>query len=319
MKQLVTIRSVNLSEKKGQVKGSVPEVILNGNGIAGDAHAGNWDRQVSLLAAESIEKYEASTGSKVPDGGFGENITTRGFVLHHARPLDRFSCGDVVLELTQVGKKCHGDRCAIFRESGECIMPDEGIFCRVVHGGRLRPGDRLEYLPRIFKLKVITLSDRASRGEYQDRSGPAILDQMEKWFNENRLKFAHSTVVLPDERNVFSKEIEQTLKQDTDILFTTGSTGIGSRDMAPEVATLHMERQIPGIMELVRVKYGMMNPRAALSRSMAGISGKTLIFVLPGSTGAVKEYLEEIEKTLWHMILMVHDIDHHSTHQKSDP
>jgi len=96
-----------------------------------------------------------------------------------------------------------------------------------------------------------------------------------------------------------------------DLVFTTGSTGLGSRDMAPDVAVQHMERQIPGIMEMIRVKHGMVNPNAALSRSVAGLAGKTLIFVLPGSTRAVREYLEEIQKSLWHMILMVNDIDSH--------
>ena len=103
-KQMVHIRSVNLSKSKGEVKVPVPEILLSAKGIEGDAHAGPWHRQVSLLAAESIQTYESATGTRVPDGGFGENITTEGFVLHHARPLDRFTCGDVVLELTQVGK-----------------------------------------------------------------------------------------------------------------------------------------------------------------------------------------------------------------------
>ena len=96
-----------------------------------------------------------------------------------------------------------------------------------------------------------------------------------------------------------------------DLVFTTGSTGLGSRDMAPEVAIKVMDREIPGIMELIRVKHGMVNPNAALSRSVAGQSGKTLIFVLPGSTRAIREYLQEIRQSLWHMVLMLHDIDSH--------
>jgi molybdopterin biosynthesis enzyme MoaB len=86
---------------------------------------------------------------------------------------------------------------------------------------------------------------------------------------------------------------------------------LGSRDIAPEVALQHMERQIPGIMELIRVKHGMVNPNAALSRSLAGLAGQTLIFVLPGSPRAVREYMEEIMKSLWHVLLMVNDIDSH--------
>jgi len=311
MKQLITISSVNRSKNKGEVKSPTSEILLNADGIEGDAHAGPWHRQVSLLAAESIRKYESSTGTRVPDGGFGENITTEGFPIHHARPLDRFIHGEVVLELTQVGKKCHGKGCAIYKESGECIMPDEGVFCRVIHGGKLKAGDKLEYVPRTFLLKVITLSDRASKGIYQDRSGPMILEEMEQWFDGQKLGHSDSSVILPDDREAFSRELDSAIKNVVDLVFTTGSTGLGSRDIAPDVAMQHLERQIPGIMELIRVKHGMVNPNAALSRSIAGLAGKTLIFVLPGSTRAIKEYMEEILKSLWHMILMVNDIDSH--------
>jgi len=311
MKQEITIRSVNRSEEKGQVKVPVPEILLTLKGIEGDAHAGPWHRQVSLLAAESIRKYEENTGTRVPEGGFGENITSEGFTLHHARPLDQFVSGDLVLELTQVGKKCHGDKCAIYKQSGDCIMPDEGVFCRVLRGGRLKAGDRLEYVPRTFRMKVIPLSDRASSGFYTDRSGPGILEEMEKWFGEMQLKHTADHVVLPDDREAFSRELGSAIEAKVDLIFTSGSTGLGTRDMAPDVAQLHMERQIPGIMELIRVKHGMVNPNAALSRSVAGQTGKTLIFVLPGSTRAVREYLQEILSSLWHMILMVNDIDSH--------
>jgi molybdenum cofactor synthesis domain-containing protein len=311
MKQLINIRSVSFSKNKGEIKSPVPEVLLTLNGIEGDAHAGPWHRQVSLLAAESIRNYEKSTKTRVPDGGFGENITTEGFKLHHARPLDHFVSGELVLELTQVGKKCHGKGCAIYKQSGDCIMPDEGVFCRVIHGGKLKAGDQLEYIPRTFKMKVITLSDRASAGLYSDLSGPKIREMMEQWFNGNKLKHSASSVMLPDDREAFSRELASAIEEKTDLVFTTGGTGLGSRDMAPDVAIRHMERQIPGIMELIRVKHGMVNPNAALSRSIAGQAGKTLIFVLPGSTRAITEYLEEIQKSLWHMILMVNDIDSH--------
>jgi molybdenum cofactor synthesis domain-containing protein len=160
-------------------------------------------------------------------------------------------------------------------------------------------------------MKVITLSDRAAGGFYPDRSGPAIADGMSQWFEAKRLRHHTSSVVLPDDREQFSAELTGAIREKTDLVFTTGGTGLGSRDMAPEVALAHMDRQIPGIMELIRVKHGMVNPNAALSRSVAGQAGKTLIFVLPGSPRAITEYLEEIRKSLWHMILMVNDIDSH--------
>jgi len=305
------IKSVNTSAKKGEVKSPVKEIRLAEQGIEGDAHAGPHHRQISLLAVESIRKYEQNTNSQVPLGGFGENLTTEGFTLHKAKPLDRFQCGEVLLEMTQVGKKCHGKRCAIYKDTGECIMPDEGIFCRVLQGGLLKPGDRLEYHPKLFSLKVITLSDRAAAGIYPDKSGRLVLEEVSKWFQQKELALASDTLIIPDEQEVFSRELSAAIEKGTDIIITTGSTGLGSRDIAPEVAEELIDKEIPGIMDLIRVKYGMVNPNALLSRSVAGITGRTLLFVLPGSTRAVKEYLEEILKSLWHMILMVNNIDSH--------
>jgi molybdenum cofactor synthesis domain-containing protein len=244
-------------------------------------------------------------------GGFGENITTEGMVLHRAQPLDRFQCGEVLLEMTQVGKKCHGKRCAIYKDTGECIMPDEGIFCRVLQGGTLKAGDTLEYQPKHFSLKVITLSDRAAAGIYPDLSGKRVLEEAVKWFRQKELALDTDSLIIPDNQELFSMELSTAIEQGTDLIITTGSTGLGGRDSAPEVARAHMEKEIPGIMDLIRVKHGMVNPNALLSRSVAGIAGRTLLFVLPGSTRAVKEYLEEIFKSLWHMILMVNNIDSH--------
>jgi len=311
MKKQAIIRSVNTSEKTGEVKSPANEIILTELGIEGDAHAGPHHRQVSLLSVESIRKYEQNTKSQVPMGGFGENITTEGMVLHRAQPLDRFQCGEVLLEMTQVGKKCHGKRCAIYKDTGECIMPDEGIFCRVLQGGTLKAGDTLEYQPKHFSLKVITLSDRAAAGIYPDISGKRVLEEAVKWFRQKELALDTDSLIIPDNQELFSMELSTAIEQGTDLIITTGSTGLGDRDIAPEVARAHMEKEIPGIMDLIRVKHGMVNPNALLSRSVAGIAGRTLLFVLPGSTRAVKEYLEEIFKSLWHMILMVNNIDSH--------
>jgi len=190
-------------------------------------------------------------------------------------------------------------------------MPDEGIFCRVLQGGPLVPGDRLEYHPKQFSLKVITLSDRAAAGIYPDRSGKLVLEEVSLWFQQKELALASDSSIIPDEQEVFSRELSAAIRKGTDLIITTGSTGLGSRDIAPEVAEELIDKEIPGIMDLIRVKYGMVNPNALLSRSVAGIADKTLLFVLPGSTRAVKEYLEEILKSLWHMILMLNNIDSH--------
>lgn len=138
--------SVNTSLKKGEKKSSIPQCMLKeDHGIEGDAHAGMEIRQVSLLAMESIEKITAM-GIDVGPGDFAENITTKGLILHELPLGTRFMVGEgILLELTQIGKVCH-NRCAIFEAVGDCVMPREGIFARVIKGGEIRPGDLIRVI-----------------------------------------------------------------------------------------------------------------------------------------------------------------------------
>jgi MOSC domain-containing protein YiiM len=142
------ISSLNISKEKGVIKTPVKSIELNETGIKNDAHAGNWHRQVSILGSESIEKFSGELGRVIKPGEFAENITLQGLGLTKVRPLDKFVCGDVELEVTQIGKKCHGANCVIFRETGNCVMPKEGIFCRVLKSGTLKTGDELIFQPK---------------------------------------------------------------------------------------------------------------------------------------------------------------------------
>ena len=131
--------AVCISEKKGTQKTEVPSIRLVPEwGIEGDAHAGKWHRQVSLLALEKIEAFREK-GAMVDFGAFGENIIAEGFDFRSLPVGTRFRIGDALLELTQIGKECH-THCAIYHQVGDCIMPREGIFARVLRGGELRPG-----------------------------------------------------------------------------------------------------------------------------------------------------------------------------------
>ena len=137
--------SVNTSEVTGEKKEPQPQVeLVAEHGIRGDAHAGDWHRQVSLLAMESIQKMR-DCGADVGPGAFGENVTTEGVVVHELPVGTRLRLGDSLCEVTQIGKVCH-DRCAIFRQVGDCVMPREGIFVRVLEGGTLQAGDAMEVL-----------------------------------------------------------------------------------------------------------------------------------------------------------------------------
>lgn len=130
------ILSINISLKKGEKKTPVPEAVLKQNfGIEGDAHTGNWHRQVSLLAQEDIEEM-IKKGASVTFGDFAENITTQGIDLANLPIGTILNIGEAILEVTQIGKECH-EHCAIFRQVGDCVMPRKGIFTRVLKGGKI--------------------------------------------------------------------------------------------------------------------------------------------------------------------------------------
>ena len=137
--------SVNLSERRGTVKHPVPEIQLRlHHGVVGDAHAGDWHRQVSLLAQESVDTMRG-LGLALSAGDFAENINTEGIELKTLPVGTLLAAGDALLEVTQIGKECHSD-CEIRRRTGRCVMPTEGIFARVLHPGTVRPGDTISVL-----------------------------------------------------------------------------------------------------------------------------------------------------------------------------
>jgi len=283
----IKVLSVNTSEKKGTVKNPIDTIRLTEIGVVGDAHSGKWHRQVSLLATESIAKFSEEAGRKIKFGEFAENITTEGLLLHECRPLDRFRNEHLELEVTQIGKKCHGDNCTIFREVGNCVMP------------------------KVIRIHIITLSDRASAGEYADKSGPQIKNLAETFFSGIKRQTAITNHLIPDDPEQLAQLIKSAISLHVDVVFTTGGTEIGPRDFTPETVRPLLEKEIPGIMELIRVKYGTEKPAALLSRGVAGVSGKTLIYCMPGSVKAATEYCKEILPTIEHSMYMIEEIDSH--------
>lgn len=140
------IMAVCISEKRGTQKKNIEKVRLIENfGLEGDAHGGNWHRQVSLLSYEKVRAFEEK-GLSVEDGAFGENLLVEGFDFKTLPIGTRFRCGDVLLEMTQIGKECHS-HCEIYQAVGDCIMPREGVFARVLHGGVIQIGDEMEIVP----------------------------------------------------------------------------------------------------------------------------------------------------------------------------
>lgn len=144
---MAKVISVNISREKGTPKTPVPQIQLRlRHGIVGDAHAGDWHRQISLLAQESIDTMRARCPIPLEPGVFAENINTQGIDLKNLPLGTRLRIGQTQVAVTQIGKTCHND-CAIKKAVGKCVMPTEGIFAVVVTEGIIRPGDEIEVLP----------------------------------------------------------------------------------------------------------------------------------------------------------------------------
>lgn len=293
--------AVCISEKKGTAKQNIGQCKLIENyGLEKDAHAGNWHRQVSLLSYEEVEKFR-KRGADVADGAFGENLLVKGFDFKTYPVGAIFRCNDVVLEITQIGKKCHSE-CEIFHMVGDCIMPREGVFARVLHGGMIHTGDQMTLVTRKkFRTGILTASDKGSLGEREDISGPAICEMIEKEGYETV-----SSKVLPDDEDGLYEELVRLADEEqVDVVFTTGGTGFSPRDCMPEATLRAADKNAPGIAEAIRYYSLQITPRAMLSRAVSVIRGKTLIINLPGSPKAVRESLSAVLPSLAHGIAVM--------------
>ena len=216
--------------------------------------------------------------------------------------------GSVVLEMTQIGKECHND-CVIKQQTGECIMPREGVFARVLEGGEIHVGDEVTLLPPAadppLRAAVITLSDKGSRGEREDKSGPLIVEMLTA-----AGYVVEETMILPDEAKALKAQLIRLADgRQVNLILTTGGTGFSPRDITPEATYAVADRSAPGIAEAMRYHSLSITPRGMLSRAASVLRGKTLIVNLPGSPKAVKENLEYILPSLEHGVRIAAGLD----------
>lgn len=294
------VKAVCISDRRGIQKINVNTAeFIEEYGIRSDAHAGNWHRQVSLLSAEKIDAFNAK-GADVKPGAFGENLIVEGFDFRSLPVGTTFQCGDVILEMTQIGKECH-THCQIYQRMGECIMPTQGVFARVVHGGKISVGDEMKIIPRTdtrYTVAVLTLSDKGARGEREDTSGPCICEMV-----ENAGYRVVEKMILPDEQKILEKELIRLADgRQVNLILTTGGTGFSERDRTPEATLAVATRNAPGIAEAIRYYSLSITGRAMLGRGASVIRNQTLIVNLPGSKKAAKESLEFILPHLEHGI-----------------
>lgn len=293
------IKAVCISEAKGTVKRPVAEARLVADfGLEGDAHAGRWHRQVSLLSAEQVDAFNARGGAAAV-GDFGENILVSGLDLRKLPVGSLLRAGEVVLKLSQIGKECHS-HCEIFQRVGDCIMPREGVFATVEQGGVLRAGMELAVeLPAVdaaFRAAVITLSDKGFAGERVDTSGPRAAQLLAEAGYE-----VVEQVLLPDVQKKIEHELIRLAdSRQVDLIITSGGTGLSVRDVTPEATLAVATRNVPGIAEAIRSESLKITRRAMLSRGASVLRNQTLIVNLPGSKKAVEEALEIILPQLEH-------------------
>jgi molybdenum cofactor synthesis domain-containing protein len=293
------VAAVCVSKERGVEKKDVGQgELVAQHGLKGDAHAGDWHRQISLLSLQKIEAFRAK-GAEAEFGAFGENLVVDGIDFARLPVGTRFRCGDALLEMTQIGKECQ-NHCAIYHRMGDCIMPREGVFARVLRGGAVKVGDEIQIIDNreqaAYRVAVITVSDTCSLGKREDASGNVV-----KEIAENHGYKIASYTVLPDEQDLLEKEMARLCDQGlADLILTSGGTGFSHRDRTPEATLAIAERVAPGIPEAMRMHGMGITRRAMLSRAAAAIRGKTLIVNLPGSPKAVRENLEFIIAELKH-------------------
>ena len=296
--------SVNVAAEKGVRKQPVASVTLVAeHGVEGDAHAGPWHRQVSLLANESIEKMKPACPSVDP-GAFGENLTTEGIVVYELPVGARLRVAGTLLEVTQIGKICH-DRCAIFHQAGDCVMPREGIFVRVLEGGDVKAGDEISLEKQsLIHAAVLTVSDKGSRGEREDTSGDALEEAL-----HGLGASAVERAIVPDEADQIAVELRRWADEtQVNLILTTGGTGMTTRDITPEATLAVLDRQAPGFAEAMRAGSLAKTPHAMISRAVSGIRGKTLIVNMPGSPRACREQFAMIAPALPHAVEKLLDL-----------
>ena len=291
--------AVCTSDRKGLQKHDVNTAHFSVEwGIDGDAHAGKCHRQISLLSADKIEAFN-KRGANVIPGAFGENLVVEGFDFRVLPVGTLLRCNDVLLEMTQIGKECHS-HCEIYKKMGECIMPREGVFARVLEPGTISVGDEMVIVPREghfpWQAAVITLSDKAAAGERKDESGPAIAKRLREASYE-----VVEEIVIPDDERVLKQQLIRLCDQrQLDLILTTGGTGCSARDITPEATLAIADKNVPGIAEAMRAASMRITPHAMISRAVSVIRGKTLIINLPGSPRACMENMDVFMDTIPH-------------------
>ncbi len=278
-----SVEAICVSQRKGTVKAATPRARLRrDHGIDGDAHAGPGHRQVSILGLAEVESFKRKSGLRLRAGAFAENLVISGDDLGSLGLGSRIRVGDTaVLGITQLGKQCH-HRCAIFHQTGDCIMPRVGLFARVVEGGDIEVGARTEVLTTVERSRlqavVLTLSDRCSAGTATDTTGPAVASLL----RDSLAAHVYKTEVLPEASTALTRQLRHYSDgHSIDLIVAIGGAGLAAREPTPEAVCEVVDRLPPGSGDVLRpVSFD--------------IRGSTLILVVTGSERAATRNLRAV-------------------------
>ena len=292
--------SVNLGKIRGAFKHPVEEGILTPKwGLKGDAHGGDWDRQISVLPLESLSLVPRNVRERFEDNTYSENLTIEGIDPEKLRPGTHLSIGEAEIVILEIGKKSYEPP-----ESGRpYIVSREGRFGRIVKGGMIKRGDTIKIVkegfppPNAPRVVLLTLSDKGAQGKREDISGRYLT-----WYATRLNAKILFRSIIPDEKPTIKETLLKGVKAGADLILTTGGTGLAPRDVTPEATREVIDREVPGFAEAMRMESLKKTPHAMASRAVSGIAEKTLIINLPGSPKAVAECMEVIIPALPHAI-----------------
>lgn len=292
--------SVNLGRLKGAPKHPIDEGFLSPEwGLEGDAHGGNWDRQISLFPMEAVALVPKAIRESFEENTYSENLTIDGIPPEKLRRGTVLSIGDAVIKVLEIGKKTFEPP-----EKGRpYIVSREGRFGRVLKRGIVKPGNLVEIReegipgPEAPRLVLITLSDKGAKGEREDVSGRFLT-----WYAARLDASVLFSAIIPDDKQVIKDALVKGINAKADLILTTGGTGLAPRDVTPDATLEVIDREVPGFSEAMRAESLRKTPHAMVSRAVSGIAERTLIINLPGSPKAVAECMEVIFPALRHAI-----------------
>ncbi|MFA8451337.1 MAG: molybdopterin-binding protein [Bacteroidales bacterium] len=306
-----SVVSVNLSEEPITTKIPVEQIEINDNGTLINDKSCAKNQQFCILPEEEILNFNHDTDQSVKYGFLGEHFTVKGLDFDDLAPFDRIQIGEAIFEITKLATHRDPGDDNMMEYYGSYKLPKGSALVRVVKGGKIRAGMAVEVKPKIFRAWVITLSDRISRGDMQDFHGPKIKNLLSEFFIENNWKSNVELKVMADDCDSLRFILRRAREEGIDLVITLGGTGVGPRDITPDVVSSMMDKIIPGIMEHLRISFGKKDINALLSRGIAGITGNTFVITLPGSVSTLNDYVLELLRILKHLFFMQKGLDLH--------